>query len=232
MIRFDMSLTIPLEYAELVLVTLVTPASIYAAISGEREKATWDALILTRLTPAQIIVGKVAWRVAVILLIMAVMLVAIFVSQFMGKDPFDRPTWPALLVAQAMILAWGVLLAAFSLWVSSRTKQSVTTISAVVGTMLGTLLLFPTLLGNFGLADSWERSRTLQEKMAFYFICANPFLILWMVNGRHVNASEAPPLQPIPWAIVLTVVYAAAAALFLSATHRSIRKLEEPIQRS
>ncbi len=65
---------------ELFIITLLLPVTVYAAIAGEREKATWEALILTRLTPVQIMVGKLAWRVLFVLIIMGFSFLPILLS--------------------------------------------------------------------------------------------------------------------------------------------------------
>ena len=229
MIRFDMCVTIPIQYAELFLVTLITPASMYAAISGEREKATWDALTLTRLTPAQIIAGKMAWRIGVVAFIMAVLMVAVVVSQLMGNDPLDRPSWAAVIAAQAMIFTWGVLLCAFSLWVSAHTRQSVTTIALVIGSILGFVVMLPSLMAMFGATpdlDDMEKPFQIIGGMVFWM---NPYFVMYSLGGQY-NQEAIPPLPPIGWAFLIAALFLLAAVFLIRSSHTRIKRLEEPVR--
>ena len=70
-----------ITFGEAALLTLIVPGSLYGAIAIEREKQTFDALIMTRLTPAQIVCGKLVWRVGMVLGLMALFLPPIVVSQ-------------------------------------------------------------------------------------------------------------------------------------------------------
>jgi ABC-type transport system involved in multi-copper enzyme maturation permease subunit len=139
---------------EMLLVTLVVPASMYAAVSGEREKLTWDALIMTRLTPAQIVAGKALWRMGLVAAIVALFLPPLVLSHVVGATAGNSApefhTWGALFASQALILCWGWFLAGFSLWVSAATKRTATTLSLLAAGLLGFLVIAPMLVGIFG----------------------------------------------------------------------------------
>jgi len=233
MVRYDFTATIPIEYAQLALVTLIAPTSIYAAISGEREKATWDALVLTRLTPAQIIAGKLAWRVLLVAAVMAILMVSIVVSQFTGSG-YDRPEWTAVLTAQAMIFSWGVMLCAASLWVSAWTKQSVTTIALVIGSLLGGLILLPSLLAMFGISMEMTSASNPTHIIGNMVLWANPFLFLGEITGGgNRSYSDMPPSgDPFSWALFLIFVFSLAAAGFVYAAQKRIKRLEEPVRKT
>lgn len=138
---------------EVGLLTLLVPGSMYAAISGERERLTWDGLIMTSLSPGQIVVGKLLSRVALILGIAALFVPPLALCYYYavtGPGRSREHVFSDLLLAQAIIITWGFLLAGFSLWVSTKTNRPVTTLSIVTITLLSFLFLVPMLLGLFG----------------------------------------------------------------------------------
>lgn len=221
-IRWDLQMTLGVQIAELFAVTLIAPAAIYAAISGEREKSTWDALVLTRLTPAQIVIGKLAWRVALVVGMMLLLLLMILISQTRGPV-HDRPSAMAVLVAQLLILSWGVLLSVFGLWVSARTARSVTSIGVILGALIGALIMLPTLLSIWGAQMDPRRAVTFWDKVALAVTSVNPFLL---VGDLGEGRNRVHDLYRSPeWGLVVVVIYLAVAAFLLWRTHATVKRL-------
>ncbi|WP_165863892.1 ABC transporter permease subunit [Capsulimonas corticalis] len=72
-----------IAYVLLFLVALLAPALAATAISQEREQQTWEGLIVTRLTPMQILLGKWTARqmlLGIALLILAPLMIAVAVK--------------------------------------------------------------------------------------------------------------------------------------------------------
>lgn len=229
-IRHKMAVAMPLQYLALVAVTLLAPFTMYAAISGEREKGTWDALVLTRLTPAQIIVGKLAWRIGLVVLVMAVIGLLTLVALVFGVEPVSNGlTWGALAAAQAMIFGWGVLLCAFSLWVSAHTRQGVASITAILSTLLGALVGVPVLFGMFGFDPGSTAADTVPNMFGAAILWASPFTCLYTVTGLETSPGDTPLLPPVSWAWLMAGLFLLAAALFVWSTHVRLRRLEEPV---
>ncbi len=123
-----------------------------AAIAGEREKRTWNALLLSRLTPQQIIGGKVASILRALLIGMG-SLVALLLSAI--AHGFLSPT---VLLLVVLVLLPNLLLTTLigvrtSLW--SKSAQEAQKKSLWQGLGLGVLVLLtlvPILLALFGKA--------------------------------------------------------------------------------
>ena len=234
-VRFREDMTLGLLLFELTLLTLVVPASIYGAISGERERATWEGLILTRLTPAQIIAGKILLRILIIGVIVLLMSLPIALSQMVGRYSRDL-TGLALLRGQATIFCWAVFLSAFGLWVSANTRRSVTTIAVLSGSLLATLLLLPILLSIFGVQLDYIRAGNPFDRIGSFFVHLNPFFALSQLGesqGRRQYGgygAEYPAFAPF-LLFVLPLVYLGAALFLIRLTHRSLRRLEAPQSR-
>ncbi|MBC7373200.1 MAG: ABC transporter permease [Frankiales bacterium] len=123
------------------LALLVVPALAAQSVNGDRERGTLATLQVTRLTAAEITLGKfvAAWGTALVFLALTFPLVAYAMTQ--GGVPFGR------VVVVTLVLA--VLLGtvcAISLWLSSvlsrTTTSGVLAYLSVFGLALGTLIVF------------------------------------------------------------------------------------------
>lgn len=123
-----------LSFGQLFLIVFVTPASIAAAISGERQQRTWDLLVTSRASSASIVLGKLAAGIAFNLVLVATSLPLYgLVFLFGGLTPFDMV--PAFLVLLATVL----LLGACSLTVSALTAR--VTVSYMTSMLIALLLV-------------------------------------------------------------------------------------------
>jgi ABC-type transport system involved in multi-copper enzyme maturation permease subunit len=213
------------SYLELILVTLIIPSSIHGAISAERERATWDALMLTRLTAGQIIIGKLIWRFRLILALLALLLVPALLSRT-NPDTFDISNG-MLWHAQLMILAWCLLLCSFGLWVSSSTKRSITSLAVIIGSLIGVLIAVPILYDMF-CHISGGGGPGQGDLISSAMTTFNPFLSLYpmMVPPDSESGLIAGGLSGWPQ----IGLYTALSVLFLVFTYWRIIGLEKPVR--
>lgn len=233
-VRWDEDLSEGLLMFELIVITLVVPASIYGAVSGERERATWEALILTRLTPAQIIAGKILWRVFLVALIMTLFFVPMLLSLAVSRY-HNGLTILGLLRGQALVFAWALGLLAFGLWVSTNTRRSVTSIGTIIAALFATLVLLPLLFSLFDMINLSDlRPGNASEFISSFLFHLNPFYALGLISRqRGASGYDQPEAWFAPTVLsLLPVFYLIGGALFLYATYHSLRKLEEPKRRS
>jgi ABC-2 type transport system permease protein len=108
-----------LAFVELLLVVCLAPALTSAAISGERERLTYDMLLATPLRPGQILWGKlVATLGYLFMLIFAAIPVFSVVLVFGGVEP------KALLKALALLVATAVCFGAIGLCCSALLRST------------------------------------------------------------------------------------------------------------
>ncbi|HEY3266230.1 MAG TPA: hypothetical protein VGM37_04840 [Armatimonadota bacterium] len=220
----DMSMDISLF--QMVVMTMILPATVFTAISGERERSTWDALALTRLTPGQILAGKLGWRIALVLILMAVFAGPVWLSHMSGVHNVHPGLHVAL--AQVNLLTWFVLVVCLGLFVSANTKRSVTSVAVLYAVLLFTLILIPILISMFDLHTEISRVEDVMDVFAWLYTKLHPFITLdalsqnaaWSNQGDHME-----PWSPVQWATILPGFYVAQAAFLLYLTHRSLKRL-------
>jgi ABC-2 type transport system permease protein len=122
-----------LAIVQLGLILLMTPACTASAISGERQRQTWDLLLVTRLSSFDIVWGKLVSSVAFsLLLILAPLPLFGSVFLFGGVAPHD------VLHTYAVLLVTAVLLTMTSLFVSVLSRHS--TVAVMVSSLVSLLL--------------------------------------------------------------------------------------------
>ena len=118
---------------QLFLIVFITPASTAGAISGERQRQTWDLLLVTRLSTFGIVWGKLLAGLAFdVLLIFASLPLFSLVFLFGGVAPND------VIQVYVVFLATVLLLGTVSLFVSALTRRVAA--SMIVGNVLALLL--------------------------------------------------------------------------------------------
>ncbi len=236
-VRFREDLSPQILIMEAALITLMVPGSMYAAVSGERERLTWDGLVMTSLSPGQIVAGKLLWRIVLILATGALFVPPLLLCHYAtgllseGNRIGHEFSLGALFLAQGTIIAWGFLLAGFSLWVSTRTKRTVTTLAIVTVTLLSFLALIPMLLVLFDGHSQWHLTETPLKQLGAILQHLNPFDVLWMLG---VHSSYRPDdlwvqlnlVRLVPW------IYLGGAFACILGAWKTLRGLEEPRVRS
>jgi len=128
-----------LAFIQLSLVSLFAPALAAGAISGERERQTFDVLMVSRLTAAQIVWGKLVASVAfMLLLILAALPLFAAVFLFGGID-FEQ-----FVITQLLTVTTAVSIGAVSLFLSAVFRRTLPSTVVAYGVafagMIGTLV--------------------------------------------------------------------------------------------
>jgi ABC-type transport system involved in multi-copper enzyme maturation permease subunit len=214
------------SYFELTLITLILPSSIYNAISGERERGTWDALVLTKLTPGQIVFGKLIWRLRIILTIWVLAMIPICMSRI-TRDSFDI-TNGMVVLSQLVILLWGISLATFGLWISSITRKSITSLAVIALTLIGGLILLPLLYSLFYSILGGQQDRANHDLVFITITQFDPFVCVYTVLSPSSQDEFTRLLGPP--GIWQCCVYAFFTVVFTAFSHQRLKQLERPIR--
>jgi ABC-type transport system involved in multi-copper enzyme maturation permease subunit len=129
---------------QVILVTFIGPSFTAGAISGEKERQTYDLLRTTLLTANAYVMGKLVSALSyVVLLIVASIPLQSIAFMLGGVAPVE------LFLSQLLVLAAAVTFALYGLFASSAMRS---TLAASVTTFAGTLFVtigLPTLVGIF-----------------------------------------------------------------------------------
>jgi ABC-2 type transport system permease protein len=223
--------------ATLIQVCVITPSLTAGAISGEKERQTYDLLITTLLSPLQIALGKLAAALAfALLLILAALPMAGLAFLFGGVSGTE------LLIGIAGLVATAVTYATIGLFWSTVMR---TTLSATVmaqGTVIFVLLFIPFLFVVSSLITNAFNgsSGVIFVYLMGLMLSAHPFIALGitatsLVNGENpfyftvpTNAGEV--IVPSPW-IVYLFIAALATVLFLVLTVRLLKPVQYDLPR-
>jgi len=121
-----------------ILIVLVSPSLTCTAISSERERKTYDMLMVTLLDSTEIILGKITYAASYIFLLLASSLPLVALVFFMGGvSPIE------VFVNYSALFAWGMLASAIALFFSSREYRS----SVATRQTYGMLILMGIVVG-------------------------------------------------------------------------------------
>jgi ABC-type transport system involved in multi-copper enzyme maturation permease subunit len=137
-------------YLQTTLYTIVIPATMYQAIAGEREKRTWDLLLVAPISKAQIVVGKFMASGAAVLSIAAILLIPTIFAGVL----YERFSILAILTEEIVSIAFGLLVAAITIFFSARAKRGLIALGVTFGVLMLGLVFFPALLSSVGMGGN------------------------------------------------------------------------------
>ncbi|MCW5942019.1 MAG: ABC transporter permease [Fimbriimonadaceae bacterium] len=142
-----------LVYFQTFLFAFIGPSVSHGAVSGEREKRTWDMLVAAPVTAGQIVWGKYLGGCVLILLVAALFLPMLGVTYFsyevnpyMWGDQYRRYTFWDLVMMDGISITFGFFAAALTLLFSARTKRAFVTLGIALVAMFVVLVLYPLFL--------------------------------------------------------------------------------------
>ncbi|SPF43288.1 conserved membrane hypothetical protein [Candidatus Desulfosporosinus infrequens] len=162
-----------LAVVQLILIGFLAPGMTASIISGERERQTWALLLVTRLSPLSIVVGKLLSAISYIVLLILVS-TPIYSTVFL----FGAVDMRNLLLIVLVSLATTVTLASIGLFCSALFKR---TITAIIISYLLTFFLFAGTLISAGVIQSLDRekwSRLNQAPPTPFIVNFNPLVAL------------------------------------------------------
>jgi len=132
---------------------IILPSMLHGAIAGEREKRTWDLLLSAPISKEQIIVGKFMSSIVAIMatfILLAFPTLITFVQQKSEQGSFGaasslETSIPRIILAELVSLSFGFVLAAWCMFVSARSKRAFSAQSAIYGSLLCALIVWPAL---------------------------------------------------------------------------------------
>jgi ABC-type transport system involved in multi-copper enzyme maturation permease subunit len=126
---------------QITLLALITPSLASGSITQEREQQTWNALLLSRLTRSEIVLGKYIACLLPVLAILALFVPMDLIAAYVGEIGLAK-----FILSHLLLLSTALFYTAISLyfsWASRRTFVATTTaLSTILFLVIGTVLLY------------------------------------------------------------------------------------------
>jgi len=193
-----------------VIFALVIPAASHAAIAGERERRSWDFLLVAPISNAQIIAGKFMSGVGIVLLLttLIVPLILIASASYTGS----------VLVTIGMLImmvCFGIFLNAVSIYISSRSRRAFSANLTIYALQFVTMIVLPiiiTILSN-SQADTW----------AFFL---HPFVVGMALSQEASSSYGGHGLLTAGGGMIQAVTYLILTLALLGWTEATLRDLD------
>lgn len=128
------------------LLTLFAPMTLYGAVAGERERRSWDLLLVAPITKSQIVAGKFIGALSALGIAIGLFLVPIVIT---GVS-YRQAHWQTILVGEAVSVSFLMCVCALTILFSSRVKRGLMALGATLGLLMCGLIVLPALIGSGG----------------------------------------------------------------------------------
>lgn len=165
------------------IMTLGAPAILNASIAGEREKRTWDLLLVAPITRSQILIGKFVGAMGILLIGVILFLVPVLLCAVSYREPVhpDR-----IFLAELDSICFAVLTCCVSLFFSARCRRPFVALGISLGVLLCGLVIYPALVGSAMMSSDFTRD---------FSMILHPFYVQVMLANeyRYDSSSLLPP---------------------------------------
>ena len=224
---------------ECLVLWLIAPLMTHSLFAAEFEKATWDMLVLTRLTAGQIVMGKFLSRVALLSFLAILFVVPLWLGA--TKEYQTVPTsqlfvW--LVKTQLVSVGWAVLLIAVTLWLSYWLKRGMVAAAVAFAGQVFALFIVPILWGLFFALFVASAERSFDpfsfdfgqgEWLSYGWMFDIRFAV-WLYNpaialvGIFALLTESQAEKPILWGTWQGLVYLLLSGLIVSALTKAVAR--------
>lgn len=120
----------------------VIPFMLHATIAGERERRSWDMLLVAPISPSQIVMGKFVAAFLGLLLAFALFMfpVLILAIYYQGMH------WGLLLLGVGVVISQLLALTSLTILISARVKRPLVALAVTIGAVLVVFLFIPLFL--------------------------------------------------------------------------------------
>lgn len=173
------------------------PAMLHGSIAGERERRSWDLLLVAPITKGQIVAGKFMGAMVALGIGAAAMALPIALAAL----AYQKTTFYDLVLAECVSLSFCMLVCAWSIFLSARAKRPFMALGATLGTLILGLVVAPTLFVSIVGGDRFT------AEMIGYL---NPFYALGLMMEsvpREVLEERSPVIALSMFGVPHTLLY-------------------------
>ncbi|MBX7132819.1 MAG: ABC transporter permease [Fimbriimonadaceae bacterium] len=208
---------------ELGLFCFLVPTLIHGAIAGERERRSWDFLLVAPVTRAQVVVGKFMGSAWGIVLASGLFLVPLTIS--LVAESFPSPygyygvqrhtSLHDAFLGVLVVVTFALMIAALTLFFSARCKRPLMALGASLGLIAIGLIAFPILVAPM---------MTRETELIMYF---HPFYVLFQLAERWGGPEQ---FDRAIWGWPQVFVYAGMTIVLLIWTERTLGFAENEVK--
>lgn len=126
------------------LMLFAIPLLLHASIAGERERRSWDMLLVAPITHGQIIVGKFMGAFAGLCMAFGLYMIPVIIDALF----YSEASFVNIVIASVTVLAQGAALIAMTLLVSSRVRRPLIALAVSIGVIMVYFIFVPGLVGS------------------------------------------------------------------------------------
>jgi len=193
---------VAIMYIQAAIFTFMVPATLYQSIAGERERRTWDVLLVAPISKAQIVIGKFMASGFGILAIAALLLIPTIFAGIL----FERWSILAILKQELVTISFGFLVASITILFSARAKRALVGLGITLGILTFGLVLFPALMASLGLSDMGSTT---------VLLFLHPFWAIAQINDPMASGSNWV-IDNSWYGLYQTLVYLLFTGIFLA----------------
>lgn len=148
---------VPLVMFQTALFCFFGPAMLHGSIAGERERRSWDLLLVAPITKAQIVAGKYMGAMAAL----GIGAAAMAIPTLLAAVAYRKTSFYDLVLAEAVSLAFCMLVCAWTIFISARVKRPFMALGATLGTLALGLIVVPALFASLTMGDRFSTEMLL-----------------------------------------------------------------------
>jgi ABC-type transport system involved in multi-copper enzyme maturation permease subunit len=201
------------------LFTVFAPGMLHGAIAGERERRSWDLLLVAPISKAQIVAGKFIGALAALGVAAGLLLFPILIAAI----SYRHTNWFDLLTSEAVSLSFVIAVCALTILLSARVRRPFMALGASLGSLGILLIVVPLLLGVFQLKST---SLAMEELFLYH-----PFYVLFrLYNIDEGMYSGDAYLHAGMWGWPQVFLYLALAAILVGWAANTLNFAENEVK--
>ena len=214
-----------LIFLQTLIFTLLGPAMLHGAIAGERERRSWDFLLVAPVTHGQIVVGKFMGAAAAILTCAVAFLLPIGIGAVsygsyhysaFGSQPQETVGLGLIIQAEMLSVSWGFLVCAATLFFSARCRRPFIALGAILGLMIGGLIIWPILISAAGFSREID-----------FLVFFHPF---WALARLEMGRSRMSDPYGLAFGLPQILSYIVLSIVFLVWTEKTLRFADSEVK--
>jgi len=201
------------------LFTFFAPGMLHGAIAGERERRSWDLLLVAPVSKAQIVAGKFIGALTALGTGAALFFLPVIISAAM----YRHTNWYNLFLAEMVSLSFTLAVCAFTILISARVKRPFMALGATLGTLSMALLVLPMLIGVMiaGAGTGFQ-----DATLVFH-----PFYVLAQIYSMDSNSYYAEQIMSKPlWGWPQIITYTAVGAILVVWSAKTLNFAENEVK--